>query len=79
MGARRIRREQRAFDMARSRRENGERKTAERARRRTRMLELLKGGKLPYTPSVMSWLSAELDKPSTKIVQADVEKLLRPK
>jgi hypothetical protein len=43
------------------------------------MLELLKGGKLPYTPSVMSWLSAELDKPSTKIVQADVEKLLNPK
>ena len=79
MGARRIRREQRQFDMAQSRILNGTRKKKERARRETRMLELIKKSKLPYTPSVMSWLSAELDKPSTKIVQADVEKLLRPK
>jgi hypothetical protein len=78
MGARRIRREQRAFDMARSRRENGMRKTKERDRRRTRMLEIIKQGKLPYVPSVMSWLSAQLDKPSTRIVQADVDKLLTP-
>jgi hypothetical protein len=78
MGARRIRREQRAFDMARSRRENGMRKTKERDRRRTRMLEIIKQGKLPYVPSVMSWISAQLDKPSTRIVQADVDKLLQP-
>ena len=78
MGARRIRREQRAFDMALSRRTNGMRKTAERERRRTRMVEIIKKGQLPYTPAVMSWLSAELDKPSKQIVQADVDKLLQP-
>jgi hypothetical protein len=77
MGARRIRREQRAFDMALSRRTNGMRKTAERERRRTRMVEIIKKGQLPYTPAVMSWLSAELDKPSKQIVQADVDKLLQ--
>jgi hypothetical protein len=76
MGARRIRREQRAADMAESRRVNGMKKMKERARRETRMVELLKQGKLPYTPSIMSWLSQVLDKPSTRIVQADVDKVL---
>jgi hypothetical protein len=76
MGARRIRREQRATDMAESRRVNGMKKMKERARRQTRMVELLKKGKLPYTPAIMSWLSQVLDKPSTRIVQADVDKVL---
>jgi hypothetical protein len=76
MGARRIRREQRANDMAESRRVNGLRKKKERARRQTRMVELLRQGQLPYTPSIMSWLSQVLDKPSTRIVQADVDKVL---
>ena len=76
MGARRIRREQRRVDMAHSRRTNGMRKMKERARRETRMLEILRKGKLPYTPPVLSWLSAELDKPATRIVQADVDALL---
>jgi hypothetical protein len=76
MGARRIRREQRANDMAESRRVNGLRKKKERVRRQTRMVELLRGGKLPYTPAIMSWLSQVLDKPSTRIVQADVDKVL---
>jgi hypothetical protein len=40
------------------------------------MLEIIKKGKLPYTPPVMSWLSAQLDKPSSRIVQADIDKLL---
>ena len=79
MGARRIRREQRRVDMDLSRRTNGMRKTAERERRQARMTELLKKGKLPYTPSIMSWLSAQLDKPSSRIVQADVDALLKPK
>jgi hypothetical protein len=77
MGARRIRREQRRVDMAESRRTNGMRKMKERARRETRMLEILRKGKLPYTPPVLSWLSAELDKPARQIVQADVDRLLR--
>jgi hypothetical protein len=76
MGARRIRREQRQVDMAESRRVNGMRKTKERARRQTRMIEIIKKGKFPYTPAVMSWLSAQLDKPSGRIEQADVDRLL---
>jgi hypothetical protein len=80
MGARRIRREQRQFDMALSRRTNGLVKQKERARRRKRILEIIKSaGQLPYTPVVMSWLSAELDKPSTRITQADVDQVLNPK
>jgi hypothetical protein len=77
MGARRIRREQRRFDMALSRRVNGMRKTKERDRRDARMRALIKGGRLPYTPAVMSWLSVELDKPASRIVQADVDALLK--
>jgi hypothetical protein len=79
MGARRIRREQRREDMATSRRDNGMRKMKERIRRTARMLEILKKGKWPYTPSIRSWLSAELDKPSSRIEPADVEKLLAAK
>jgi hypothetical protein len=65
--------------MALSRRTNGIHKMYERERRDARMKELLKKGKLPYTPAVMSWLSARLDKPSGRIVQADVDGLLNPK
>jgi hypothetical protein len=79
MGARRIRREQRQFDQKLSRRVNGARKAKERARREVRMREIISKGKFPYTPSVMSWLSVELDKPSTKIVEDDVKKLLAAK
>lgn len=76
MGARRIRREQRQFDMKLSRRLNGTRKTKERERRDRRMAELVQKGQLPYTPSILSWLSEKLDKPSSEIVAADVQKLL---
>jgi hypothetical protein len=76
MGIRRVRRMQRQFDMALSRRENGMVKSKERVRRDLRMTALVKKGSLPYTPPVMSWLSVQLDKPATKIVQADIDKLL---
>ncbi len=76
MGARRIRREQRRADMAESRHCNGIRKAKERERRNIRMKEMLKGGKLPYTPVVMSWLSEQLGKRSRLITQPDVDKLL---
>ena len=79
MGARRIRREQRRADMAESRQRNGVRKTKERARRDERMTELVRAGKLPYTPPIMSWLSAKLDKPSRLITQAEVDALLQGK
>lgn len=77
MGARRIRREQRRFDMAESRRTNGMLKMKERIRRHNRMLEMIGKGKLPFTPPVMSWLSAALNKPARQIVQADVDQLLK--
>ena len=76
MGARRIRREQRRVDMDLSRRTNGMRKTDERKRRNARMTELLKKGKLPYTPPVLSWLSKQLDKPGRLITQAEVDQLV---
>ena len=77
MGARRIRREQRRYDMAESRRTNGMLKMKERNRRHKRMLEMIQKGKLPFTPPVMSWLSAMLNKPARQIVQADVDQLLK--
>jgi hypothetical protein len=76
MGARRIRREQRQFDMAQSRIINGHKKKKERDRRNACMLELIKKGTFPYTPSIMSWISAQLNKPSTRITQEDVDRLV---
>jgi len=76
MGMRRVRRMQRQFDMKTSRRKNGVLKKAEHIRRNARMHALLKTGKLPYIPSIMSWLSAQLGKPSSRITQADVDSLL---
>jgi hypothetical protein len=77
MGQRRIRRMQRQVDMKISRRKNGFLKKKERSRRATRMLAIVKQFKLPYTPSVMSWLSEQLDKPSTRITQAEVDTLAK--
>lgn len=77
MGARRIRREQRQYDMRESRRRNGVEKVKERARRDQRMLEIVKKGQLPYLPSVMSWLSVKLDKPSRLITADDVQKVVK--
>jgi hypothetical protein len=76
MGARRIRREQRRIDMAESRIVNGMDKRKERVRRDLRMKELVKKGKLPFTPPIMSWLSVQLKKPARQITQAEVDKLL---
>ena len=77
MGARRIRREQRQVDMATSRHVNGLRKAKERDRRLARLKDALKKGKPPYSPTVLSWLSAQLDKPGRLITQADVDKFLK--
>ena len=77
MGQRRVRRMQRQMDMKTSRRKNGVLKVKERVRRTARMKTILKNGKLPYTPPVMSWLSEQLDKPSTRITQTDVDALLK--
>jgi hypothetical protein len=73
MGVRRIRRMQRQADMKESRRRNGVVKKKENERRNKRIIGILKAGKLPYLPSVMSWLSAQLHKPSSKITQEEVD------
>ena len=77
MGARRVRRQQRQTDMAKSRQVNGMLKTKERARRDERMLGYVKTKKLPYLPGVMSWLSGKLNKPSKQITQAEVDQLVK--
>jgi hypothetical protein len=63
--------------MKRSRLRNGVLKAKERKNRDTRMLAIIKKGKLPYLPSVMSWLSGQLDKPSRLITPADVDMLVK--
>jgi hypothetical protein len=68
---------QRQLDMAESRLRNGLVKVKERARRDARMIDTVKKGKLPFTPPVMSWLSARIDKPSRLITQADIDKLVK--
>ena len=75
MGARRIRREQVAADQKVSRRVNGTRKTKERDRRDKRMHEIIAKNKFPYIPSVMSWVSVQLGKPTADIVAADLQAL----
>jgi hypothetical protein len=79
MGARRIRREQRQFDMRESRQRNGILKVKERQRRMDRILALIKQkeAKLPFTPPIMSFLSHELQKPSRLITQEDVDKFVK--
>jgi hypothetical protein len=80
MGARRIRREQRQFDMRESRQRNGLLKAKERVRRHERIRQLIqKQGQLPYTPPVMSYLSQELHKPSRLLTQEDVNQFLQAK
>lgn len=51
-------------------------KGKERARRDARMTEKLRAGNLPFAPFVMSWLSRQLDKKSSKITPEDVQTLL---
>lgn len=51
-------------------------KDRERTRRDTRMLSLVRAGKPPYSPAIMSWLSRQLDKPSSKITPKDIKTIL---
>lgn len=56
-----------------SRIENGHLKKKERANRDKKMIELIKKGKFPYIPSVMSWVSEQLGKPSTQVTEAEAK------
>jgi len=50
-------------------------KDKERLRRDARMIERVKGGSLPYTPDIMSWLSVKLGKRATRITPEDIANL----
>lgn len=77
MGIRRKRKDRILAGQQASRIENGHKKRAERARRDQRLAVLVKAGKLPFTPPVLSWLSAKLNKPGRLITQADVDQFLK--
>ncbi len=73
---RKLRREHRRSDALATRAENGGVKAKERTRRDARMIEKIKGGSLPYSPTVMSWLSRQLGAKSSRITQDQVKTLL---
>lgn len=77
MGIRRKRLDRRLAQQQESRQENGHLKRAERARREIRLKDLVQKGALPFTPTVLSWLSAKLDKPGRLITQTDVDTYLK--
>lgn len=62
--------------MAQSRIINGAKKRSERARRERLLIELVRSGKPPYTPTILSWLSHHLDKPANRITTDDISALL---
>lgn len=76
LNSRKRRKEMRQRDMHDSRIENGHKKRGERARRDATMKELIKKGKFPYTPRVLSWLSIKLNKPGRLITPEEVSKLV---
>ena len=69
--------ERRRLDAVETKATNRRAKTKERARRDERMVRKLRAGSLPYTPEVMSWVSAKLDKRSGQLTQDDIARLLR--
>ncbi len=76
MGQRRKRKDRRRAAQVESRIVNGKQKIKERDRRVQRLTEKVQAGPPPYTPTVMSWLSHELDKPSSRITHDDVKQWL---
>lgn len=76
MGQRRDRLDGRLEWQKKTREKNSMQKTMEQDRREQRMVTALKGGKLPYAPSVMSWLSIKLDKKAARITQDDINTLV---
>lgn len=55
--------------------DNRRRKEKERVRREGRMIDRIKTASLPYTPDVMSWLSAKLGVISSRITDTDIASL----
>ena len=76
MGSRRDKIDKRIAHAVLTKRANSSRKEAERSRREQTMLALIRKEQFPYTPGVMSWLSAHLGKKTSRITPADVKGLL---
>lgn len=66
-----------AIDAAYSKQRNDKKKRKENARRDRNMLVELKGRSLPLPPHMLSWLSRKIGKPSSRIVQKDVDAILK--
>jgi hypothetical protein len=69
-------RHRRRSDAAETKLVNRVTKARERARRDARIMATLKAGSLPYSPTVMSWLSRKLDKKASRLTQEDVNAVL---
>ena len=76
MGRRRDRLDGRRERATTTRRENSQRKAKECSRREEQIKDILRDGKLPYTPGVMSWASQKLGKKASKITSEDIKTLL---
>ncbi len=73
MGQRRDRFDARLANQISTRRENSLKKDNERIRKTELNTKLIKEGAFPYTPALMSWLSAEMGKKASQITEADVK------
>ena len=62
-----------------SRIENGHLKQKERKARDLRMAELVGKSTFPYLPSIMSYLSRKIGKPSTQISEAEAKAAVKAK
>jgi hypothetical protein len=76
MGQRRDRLDKRVAAQTVTRQKNSRTKADERLRREKSMLEIIRKGQFPYTPGVMSWLSARLGKKASRITPADIKSVL---
>jgi hypothetical protein len=75
----RLRLDRRIDDQAVSRTVNGQRKMKEDIRRDARMKGIIKSAKAPYTQAIWCYISEKLDKPSTKITEAEIKALVESK
>jgi len=76
MGQRRDRLDNRLAKAKATRQVNSLKKEKERNRREKQMMSILKTGQVPYTPAVMSWLSAKLDKKASNITETDISSVI---
>ncbi len=73
MGQRRDRFDARFANQKSTRRENSLKKDRAALRRADDIVKLVKEGTFPYTPAVMSWLSAEMGKKSAQLTEAEIK------